>query len=71
MLLWKNLKDFLWVSQKNLMSYFYIITDKLKLFSKIFRVEIMDQENRLNLIFGIIFIKYLKYLKTVFFLFSF
>lgn len=49
------------------MSYFYIITDKLKLFSKIFRVEIMDQENRLNLIFGIIFIKYLKYLKTVFF----
>lgn len=48
------------------MSYFYIITDKLKLLSKIFRVEIMDQENRLNLIFGIIFIKYLKYLKTFF-----
>ena len=53
------------------MSLFYIITDKLKLLSKIFRVEIMDQENRLNLIFGTIFIKYLKYLKTVFFLFSF
>ena len=49
------------------MSLFYIIIDKLKLLSKIFRVEIMDQENRLNLIFGIIFIKYLKYLKTQFF----
>lgn len=48
------------------MSLFYIITDKLKLLSKIFRVEIMDQENRLNLIFGIILIKYLKYLKTFF-----
>ena len=45
------------------MSLFYIIIDKLKLLPKIFRVEIMDQENRLNLIFGI-FIKYLKYLKT-------